>query len=265
MSDRQLTQKPAVVLQYGVLPVAEQFASLVQPATQRNVAVLHVSPMPQFAADRHSTQLCDGEQYGFCALHCESLTHATQVCVAVSQWLRPPPPQFASARHWTHDIDVVSQYGVGCPHWPELAQLVAMPALPPAAAPAVPAVAPAPAAFPEPPEAVPVPATELPPEPFIAPPVAPLPPTATLPELPPVAGVAPPPPAPVAVPPVFVAVPPVLIELPPLLIELPPLLEFVPPVALLEPPVDAPASELPPLDEAPVPAAAPLPGGLPTE
>ena len=85
VSDRQATQKPSVVLQYGVLLPAEQFASLVQPATQRKVAGLHVSPMPQFEADRHSTQLCDGEQYGFWPPHCVSLTQATHVCVAVSQ------------------------------------------------------------------------------------------------------------------------------------------------------------------------------------
>jgi hypothetical protein len=85
MSERQPTQKPSVVLQYGVLLAAEQFMSLVQLATQRNVVVLQVSPMPQLAADRHATHVCEGEQYGFWPPHCESLRQATHVCVDVSQ------------------------------------------------------------------------------------------------------------------------------------------------------------------------------------
>lgn len=65
VSDRQPTQKPSVVLQYGVLLLAVQFASVVHPATQRFVIVLQVSPVPQLAAVKHATQVCAGEQYGF--------------------------------------------------------------------------------------------------------------------------------------------------------------------------------------------------------
>ena len=86
---RHCTQAPDVVSQWAV--GGAHVASLVHLSTHACVVGLQICPFEQLA----------------------SVTHATQVSVAMSQCVRPPglPVQLASAVHCTHVNELVSQTG----------------------------------------------------------------------------------------------------------------------------------------------------------
>jgi hypothetical protein len=88
-------------------------STFVRHSTQASVAGSQIGlPLPQLPFVRHCTQYPpEALQYGVFPPHCPDPEHpVTHRCVAVSQ-TRPPSPQSAVVRHWTHTSADVSQRG----------------------------------------------------------------------------------------------------------------------------------------------------------